>query len=727
MRQKDLRAAEKDPMAQTTETRNSVSAAGSEDVTARTADSTLVDLSIIIVNYNVKEFLQQALLSLRKALEPFSHEIFVVDNASDDGSAVMIRREFPEVILISNDENLGFAVANNMALRRARGRYLVLLNPDTITRENTFVTLIDFLEKHPRTGMVGCKVLNPDGTLQLACRRSYPTPWVAVTRLTGLSYLFPKSRLFGQYNLTYLPENETSRVDAISGSFMMMRRETFEQVGLLDEDFFLYGEDLDWCLRTAEAGWDIHYVPDTQIVHFKGESSKRSRLDSLLVFYKSMALFVKKHLRKRYFFVTYYFLILAIWLRAALSFAQTAFERLTVPLVDVLIMQGTLALALKIKFGSIDVWLDYLPVNVIYTTVWLLSLYFAGSHGRWKFSFFRATVAALAGFIINSAWTFFFKQYAFSRAVVLLAGGMNIFLLGGWRLLFKLLYLVGLAPFRATIGHMLLERPTLVVGDFAGGEKVVPKLKTRIGDGYEIVGLVSLNESDVGKSYHGLEVITSTDRLKEAIKRRNIKEVVFSTQRIPYDRILALIASCRDSRVNFKLIPSNIDVIIGKASIDDISDVPLVDIDYKLARPVNRVLKRALDIAVSAPILLLGAPVYALLSLVQRDQRIETEVFGVDSVLRISTPARGGWFAKLPWLWYVLRGDLSLVGAVHDQTRQPDLPGEIALKPGLTGLVQVNHHRALTQEEQDKFVLFYLMNYSPLLDLEILFKALFRV
>ncbi len=713
-------------MAQTTEIKSTVSAAGTDNF-AKQEDSTQVDLSIIIVNYNVKEFLQQALLSLRKALEPFSHEIFVVDNASDDGSAILVQREFPEVILIRNDENLGFAVANNMALRRARGRYLVLLNPDTITRENTFVTLVDFLEKHPRTGMVGCKVLNPDGTLQLACRRSYPTPWVAVTRLTGLSYLFPNSRLFGRYNLTYLPENEVSRVDAISGSFMMIRREAFEQVGLLDEDFFLYGEDLDWCLRTTEAGWDIHYVPHTQIVHFKGESSKRSRLDSLLVFYKSMALFVKKHLRKRYFFVTYYLLILAIWLRAAVSFAQTAIERLAIPALDFLIMQASLALALRIKFGSLDTWQDYLPVNVIYTSVWLVSLYLAGSYGRWKFSFFRATVAALMGFFINSAWTFFFKQYAFSRAVVLIAGGMNILLLGGWRLLFKLLYLVGLAPFRATIGHLLLERRTLVVGDFSRGEKVLPKLKTRIGDGYEIIGLVSLQEEDVGKVYHGYEVITSTDRLKEAIRRRNIKEVIFSTQQIPYDRILSLIAACRDSRVNFKLIPSTIDVIIGKASIDDISDVPLVDIDYKLARPVNRFMKRALDVAISAPLVLLAAPVYLLLAAGQRGRRSQARVHCTDRVLRISTPLRGGWFAKVPWLWYVLKGDLSLVGTVHDKERQTDLPGDIVLKPGLTGLVQINSHRALTRDEEKKFVLYYLMNYSPLLDLEILFKALFRI
>ncbi|RMD94417.1 MAG: glycosyltransferase family 2 protein [Calditrichaeota bacterium] len=262
-------------------------------------------LSVIIVNYNVKEFLQQALSSLRKALQGLRAEVFVVDNASDDGSVQLVRDQFPEVKLILNQKNLGFSRANNLALKQARGEYVVLLNPDTVAQEDTFTKLLRFMQNHPDAGMVGCKILNPDGSLQLACRRSFPTPWVAFTRLAGLSYLFPKSRIFGKYNLSYLPENQVSRVEAISGSFMMMRRQVLEQIGLLDEAFFLYGEDLDYCYRTSQAGWNIYYVPETQIIHFKGESSKRSRLDNLLVFYQSMALFVKKHFRHRFFFFTF--------------------------------------------------------------------------------------------------------------------------------------------------------------------------------------------------------------------------------------------------------------------------------------------------------------------------------------------------------------------------------------------------------------------------------------
>ncbi len=687
-------------------------------------------LSVIIVNYNVKEFLQQALSSLRKALQGLRAEVFVVDNASDDGSVQLVRDQFPEVKLILNQKNLGFSRANNLALKQARGEYVVLLNPDTVAQEDTFTKLLRFMQNHPDAGMVGCKILNPDGSLQLACRRSFPTPWVAFTRLAGLSYLFPKSRIFGKYNLSYLPENQVSRVEAISGSFMMMRRQVLEQIGLLDEAFFLYGEDLDYCYRTSQAGWNIYYVPETQIIHFKGESSKRSRLDNLLVFYQSMALFVKKHFRHRYFFVTYYFLLMAIWFRAAVSFVQSSFKFMVPLLIDILLMQTSLGAALLVKFGGLHPWKEYLPVNIIYTSAWLVALYAWGSYGRWKFSFSRAGAAGLSGFLFNSAFTYFFKQYAFSRAVLLLAGLFNVLLLAGWRLFFKLLHRFGLAPFKGTLGHTLLARRSLVVGDFSRGEKVLQKLKTRIGDGYELVGLVSLNPADVGRKYNGLEVIATPQNMSEVIHRRNIQEVIFSTHRIAYDRILKMISDSRSRRVNFKLVPSNLEVIIGKASIDSISDVPLLDIDYKLSSAGNRAIKRGFDVALSLAALVLGMPIFGYLWL-RYPQHREWKTLQWQGVaglreIKIRQLSQHGWFGKLMLLVPVLRGDWSLVGREMDTVENVgSLPG--MLKPGITGLVQINAHKDLTRIEKEKYQLFYLMNYSPLLDLEILVKAWFKI
>ena len=213
-----------------------------------------MNLSIIIVNYNVKEFLQNFIHSIYKAAQNISYEIIIVDNASDDGSVEFIKEKFPDVKLIANQKNLGFSKANNIGLAQSKGEYLLLLNPDTIVREDTFEKMISFSKNNPDAGLAGCKILNPDGTFQLACRRSFPGPWTSFCKVTGLSNLFPNSKLFARYNLTYLDENKTYEVDAISGSFMMFPRKIYEKIGGLDEQFFMYGEDLDFCYRIQKAG-----------------------------------------------------------------------------------------------------------------------------------------------------------------------------------------------------------------------------------------------------------------------------------------------------------------------------------------------------------------------------------------------------------------------------------------------------------------------------------------
>jgi len=225
-------------------------------------------ISVIIVNYNVKPFLQQCLVSLQRAMGDIPHEIIVVDNHSVDGSPAMLKEQFPEVRVIVNRYNLGFSRANNQALAQAHGKYLWLLNPDTLVQEDTPARLLEVMESDPRIGILGCKILNPDGSLQLACRRSFPTLWVAFTKLIGLAKLFPKTRLFGRYNLTYLDPDKAYEVEAISGSCMFVRAEAMQEVGLLDEEFFMYGEDLDWCFRFKQAGWKGFYTPSTSIVHY---------------------------------------------------------------------------------------------------------------------------------------------------------------------------------------------------------------------------------------------------------------------------------------------------------------------------------------------------------------------------------------------------------------------------------------------------------------------------
>ena len=239
-------------------------------------DGQEIVISVIIVNYNVREFLEQCLNSVQRALNNIPSEIIVIDNASVDGSVPVIRQRFPDVILIENKANKGFSAANNQGLEIARGQFIVLLNPDTVVQEDTFVKLLEFFEKTPDASAATCKILNPDGTFSVDCRHSIPTPLTAFWKVVGLSRIFPKSKIFGRYNLTYLDENSLYPVEAISGSFMMMRREIVKKVGKLDEDFFMYCEDIDYCHRINKAGGKIYYVPNSQIIHYKGESTKKN-------------------------------------------------------------------------------------------------------------------------------------------------------------------------------------------------------------------------------------------------------------------------------------------------------------------------------------------------------------------------------------------------------------------------------------------------------------------
>jgi len=286
-----------------------------------------MDLSIIIVNYNTKALLRQTLESVFRNHPKYRFEVFVVDNNSSDGSCGMIQEMFPQVDLIKNGKNLGFSRANNQAIRISQGRYILLLNSDTVVLPGALDTMIEFLEENPHVGAAGCKVVLPKGKLDLACRRSFPTPLNALFQAVGLSKLFPKSPLFAQYNLTYLDEDKTYPVDCIVGAFMMVRRETIEQVGLLDELFFMYGEDIDWCYRIKQAGWEIYYHPKAKIIHYKGASSEKRKYRMIYEFHRAMVTFYRKHYARKKFFLVNWLVIIGIWLRFTAAVTSNLFKK----------------------------------------------------------------------------------------------------------------------------------------------------------------------------------------------------------------------------------------------------------------------------------------------------------------------------------------------------------------------------------------------------------------
>jgi GT2 family glycosyltransferase len=263
-------------------------------------------LAIVILNYNRADLLADCLHSLYEHPTRCTLAIWVVDNASSDGSGQMVREQFPNVYLIASEHNGGFAYGNNLALRRIIGDipdqraqpapdYVLLLNNDTIVPSGTLDSLVDYLETHHEVGVVGPKVLLPDGTLDKACRRSFPTPIVSFYRMIGLSRLFPKSPRFGRYNMTYLDPDVETEVDSVVGACMLLRTSIIREVGLLDEQFFMYGEDLDWAYRIKTYGWHIWYYPAVHIWHYKRAASTRRALPSIRAFYEAMRIFHRKH------------------------------------------------------------------------------------------------------------------------------------------------------------------------------------------------------------------------------------------------------------------------------------------------------------------------------------------------------------------------------------------------------------------------------------------------
>jgi GT2 family glycosyltransferase len=257
-------------------------------------------LAIIIISFNVRKLLQECLESIYRETRRTRCEIWVIDNNSRDDSVAMLKQSFPDVRLIENKENLGFTRANNQAIARCRSDLVLLLNPDTLIQDGALDKMVQFMDEHPEVGVSGCRVENPDGSLQLACRRSIPTPQVAFYRMTGLSRLFPHSKVMAKYNLTYLDPDQPHEVDAVSGAFLMIRRQVVNQIGMLDETFWIFGEDIDWCIRAQKAGSKVMYYPEAHILHYKGIGCSTNSRKTNYEYYRAMYLFHRKHFAKDY-------------------------------------------------------------------------------------------------------------------------------------------------------------------------------------------------------------------------------------------------------------------------------------------------------------------------------------------------------------------------------------------------------------------------------------------
>jgi GT2 family glycosyltransferase/lipopolysaccharide/colanic/teichoic acid biosynthesis glycosyltransferase len=679
-----------------------------------------VDISIIIVNYNVKAFLEQCLLAINRAIHDLNTEIFVVDNASVDGSQSMVRNRFPNVHLIENKDNLGFSVANNQALRVAQGEYVLILNPDTLIQEDTLLVLKRFLDSHSDVGAVGVKLINPDGSFQITSRRSLPTAWVSFTRIVGLSKLFPKSRIFGKYNMTYLDPDIETDVDVLPGSLMCVRKTVFDEVGYFDEDYFMYGEDVDLCYRITKMGWKIHYVPTTKAIHYKGESTKKSELSFVSNFYRAMLIFANKHFRRRYSIFMRAFLRIGIYTRAFISYLWRVFKYFIAPMLDAVLIVFSIFLAIKL-------WLPQFPlvrfriVYPVYVLVWLGCMYLFGAyHKKGRFHLKPVLWSCVTGLLINSTFVYFFKQFAYSRVVVLISFLLIAFFLTLWRVMYRL---AGPLSKKAPLSRL---RRAIIVGAGKEGKRILKKLQNRPDMSYEVCGFLDYDPKLVGKEIDSTEVLATINNVKDVIRVEHIDDVIFTSDRLSNAQILETIILAQASGVNFRIVPHELEYIVAKSSVDDIETVHMLEFSG-VADPLDLIVKRLFDIVASLILLIILSPLL-LVNFAIGARFVQNKVMGfMGKPITILRFRKGLPFLRsFPLFFSIVHGGISFVGS--EITEYGEDVRHAVYKPGLTGLVQVKakeKKKALTQNEKDYYNLYYIKNQSIITDLRIILKSLF--
>ncbi|RMF08775.1 MAG: glycosyltransferase [Candidatus Neomarinimicrobiota bacterium] len=687
------------------------------------AASSFPSVSVILVNYNVRDYLVHCIQSLKQSNYDGFLEILVVDNHSFDDSVATIRTQFPEVKIQAQDTNLGFGKAVNRGVADTSGDYLFILNPDTVVQEDTLASLVTYMEAHPEVGIVGPKILNADGSLQLACKRTFPTLSVALPKVLGLSRLFPRTKWAGRYNLTYLDEDEIHSVDAISGSCMLVRRSVFEAVDGFDERFFMYGEDLDLCYRVKAQGYSIHYYPRTQIVHYQGESVKSAPFDSIHAFYQAMIIFSQKHFSRSYSFLLRKIIATGVYVRKWVSLLGEWKTQILSIVLDGLAVLIAFLLAIPLRFDDFEPIVSSSGlVPGVYVLFWIGMNALFQLYSRYLFSYSRAVLSSLTGFFLAVTFTYFFKQYAFSRLVILVATALITIMIPGWRMVVQAL--IGKGYFRP-VGErhtVLFRRKTLIMGTDEECRRITQHILKRFDTGLDIVGCCDRKRPEQMDQLP-VPFLGFVDDLRAIVKKYHIRELIFPTQSFSYQEIVHIMDLTKELKLTYRMVPRHRDILLGQASIEEIGDYSFVNIDYPLYYRFHLLTKRLFDILVSGGGLLLFSPVLLIASLSGKLTPVRFWGENHSTFRAYLLNSRYPILRFLPLLWNVFLGRISLVGSRLVPESEPD-PHPVC-RPGITGLDRI---RTVDLDDQEKEALdrYYLQNQTFTLDLEILVKSLVR-
>ena len=585
-------------------------------------------LSVIIVSYNVEHFLAQCLISVERAIANFSDQtpsaasqidVFVVDNISVDGTCEMVKKRFPWVSLIENSENVGFSKANNQAIHISNAEYVLLLNPDTVIQEDTFTKCISFADENPKLGGMGVPMFDGSGTYLPESKRGIPTPWASLCRISGLFRLAPKSKNLNNYYAGHLSADENHKIDVLSGAFMWMRKSALDEVGVLDEDFFMYGEDIDLSWRIVKGGWENHYFTGTRIIHYKGESTKKGSLNYVSIFYKAMLIFAAKHFEGSQARSFNFLIRLAIYFRALISVLRRIVTRMAWPLLEGVFLQIGLFLLLSFYANYSGIQYDPYATNVamvIYSSVWVFFLWVCGGYDKpWIPRRVMRGIAA-GSIVLVACYGLLPEEYRFSRAILILGAiwfsAVVIFgriTLGGWRL--------GAKP-----------KSRLLVA----GEDESRSMK-------QLLESIELREG-ISEATHVIrpnEISTIVDVLRV----HSIGEIVFSGRDVRSEDIITVLASLVDKTVVCRIAWTDDGYVMGSGGP---GPDPVTELDRAIYGPSARRSKRIFDLFSSFILLL----VFPLLFVFKRSDWIaySFKVFlgkstwvGLDGVHKQSRPS----------------------------------------------------------------------------------------
>ncbi len=563
-------------------------------------------VSVIIVSYNVYPFLDNCLRSVEQALTGIDGEIIVVDNASVDRTTTFVKEHFPQVRLIANTDNVGFAKANNQGIHISQGEYVLLLNPDTILSENTIKECLSYMDQQSNTGAVGVKMIDGGGRFLPESKRGFPTLRASFMKMTGLYHLFPRSSFMNSYYQGHLGENETGEIDVLCGAFMFIRSSTLITSGDLDEDFFMYGEDIDLSYRIRQTGQSIVYLPTTSIIHYKGESTRKSSLNYILTFYQAMLIFTKKHSE----FKGQQFLIkVAIYLHGLVQFTKHTVSKWWPPLLDIILFAGSFFVVSKLwatyYFGDQHYFQDvFYYFNIpLYTLIIFLSLFICGAYDKpfTRKSSWLGFVWGMLGILV--VYAILPTHLRTSRMVIVLGSLLFTFflILTRWKI----------SPWKLSgkdATHTEARKAIIVAGQQEANR--IKELINRSHDLIDIVGIVS--PGDIMKDSN-IDILGPFSQLQDIIRVHQVKEVIYSAQDVPFSKFTGSMSETGPG-IRSMLAASTTMNIVGSMSSQTEGESYAIRVDFNLSHAASKRAKRIFDVSLSVLLLLFSPILFFLVS-----------------------------------------------------------------------------------------------------------------